>query len=266
MQKNYNIIMKVIGNFLQTYSNRRLETANYFSQDNTLNYLLNKVDHKFFSLHNTGGDLEYCKKYANIIKQKFKNVEFLVYNEPYYTHTVCRHIKMLKEKGCTDLFFTQDDVICSIPDKHKRLCDVVYNFYKNSEDINLLSLNVKGSRLIQCGVEPRQTRIVSKEHGIVAYEFLTTDFAKAKYYEMDDSTYFGKINLIEKLYDEKYMTYYNTDQAEGYVRERCEKEPISRWVFNKRMFRYFYYTGMHIYNRQKELRFIDRLLKYKVAN
>jgi hypothetical protein len=72
---------------------------NYFIfLDNTLNYFLNKVDYKFLSLHNTGSDLEYCKKYANIIKQKFRDVEFLVYNEPYYTHTVCRHIKMLKEK------------------------------------------------------------------------------------------------------------------------------------------------------------------------
>lgn len=258
--------MKVIGNFTQTYKTNRMDVAKFFSQDVSLNYFLNQLDKKFFSFHKPEGNIQYCKDFANLIKQRFHGVEFLIYNEPIFSHVVHNHMKMLEEKGCTDVLFMYDDAMCTIPDQEKELGKVILDFYKNSEDIYLLNLSLKGERLIQCGVKPRQTRVVSAKHNLLAYEFLTTDYAKASFYEMDDSTYLGRMDIVQGLYDETYMTYTNTDQAEGYVRLKCEQYPISRWVLNKRMFRYCYYTGMHIYNKDKELRFLDRLIKFKVEN
>lgn len=254
--------MKIIGNFLQTYSANRIETANFLSQDLTLNYFLNKLDKKYFSFHN-GCSIDYCKKYANIVKKNFNNVEFLIYTEPQYTHTITRHIKMLREQKCTDLFFTQDDVICTVPNNHKYILDSLYSFYKDSPDVNLLSLNIKGSRLIKAGVKPLQTRVISDKHNIVAYEFWSTDFAKANLFEMDDSTYFANLDFVEWLYDEEYRKFYNMDEAESYVKKKCTYTPVKRWALNKRMFRYFYYHGMHVYNRFKEINVLSRLLRYK---
>lgn len=257
---------KIIGNFLQTYSINRIETAKVISQDVSLNYFLNKIDFKYFSFHNLANEKDYCRKYASYVSKNLKDVEFLIYTEPYYTHTVTRHIDMLQNKGCTDIFFTQDDAVCLVPDNDKHLLDKVFNFYKNSEDVNLLSLNVKGTRLLKAGAVPKQIREVSKEHNLYAYEFSTNDFTKANLFEMDDSTYFAKINLIKTLYNEKYKTYFNMDQAECHVKEACMENPISRWVLNKRLFRYLYYHGMHVYTsemRVKELKILEKLFNYK---
>lgn len=257
---------KIIGNFLQTYSTNRIETAKVISHDISLNYFLNFLDFKFLSFHNLANNTEYCKKYASYIKKNLSNVEFLIYTEPYYTHTVTRHIEMLEKKGCTDLFFTQDDVVCLVPDKDRNILDKVYSFYKNSDDVNLLSLNVKGTRLIKAGAIPKQIREISKEHNLYAYEFSTDDFTKANLFEMDDSTYLAKIDLIRTLYNEKYKTYLNMDQAECHVKETCMERPISRWVLNKRLFRYLYYHGMHVYTsemRVKELKILEKLFNYK---
>jgi hypothetical protein len=259
-------VLKTIGNFTQTYSTTRIETAKVLSKDKSLGHFFNKLDQKYFSFHNLANDKEYCKQYAAYVRKNFNNVEFLIYSEPYYTHTATRHLDMLIDRGCTDIFFTQDDVVCTVPDNALDTLDVVYDFYKNSKEIKLLSFHTKSTRLINAGAKPRQIVEISKKHNLYAYEFLTTDFTKANLFEMDDSTYIGDIKLIKAIYNEKYRTFYNMDEAEGYVKETCTVNPVSRWLLNKRLFRYFYYHGMHVYTSEKrieELKLLKQLFNFK---
>lgn len=262
---------KTLANFTQTYSVDRLEVAQYLEQDRGFNKMLSLLDRVYLSFHNVE-DLSYCKKFATCIKNSHPRAEFLSFLHPHYSQTYPNFLKMLNKEKISDCFFIQDDAICVIRDKNLDVLDDIINFYKSNLDIQMLNLDNRQNPkyLIDQGCKYIQKRLVSKKYNLWAYEFETSEWLKTNntIWGMDDSPYLANVDLLLRIYDDpNYFLYSNMDQAEIYIKNKCEKNFVfSRWILDKSVFRYFSYTGMHVYKtetRDKELKLLKRLFKFK---
>jgi hypothetical protein len=263
--------MKKIANFTQTYSTNRYEIIENFVIDKGIIHLLNNIDKKYYSFHNLSHNLDYCRKIKDAITPVLENTTFMGYNFSHYAPTYVEHLKILKDSNITDCFFTQDDVICVIKDKNLYVLDDILTFYRENNDVQMLNLDNRqiARNLISQGCNYIQKRLVSKQYNLWAYEFKTTEWLKTSLWSMDDSTYLGNVDLLLELYnDPNFLNHYNMDKAEVYIKEKCERLPISRWVLDKSIFRYFSYNGMHVYTnetRESELKLLNKVFKHKTT-
>jgi len=225
--------------FTQTYGTGRDELIDIHFRDKKLIELKNHFDKNIYSFHNC--ERSTIDKFKELNKNIIKNVVILEFDNDNYTETVRKWKNYVKDLGCTHFFFSQDDSFSAFENNDvdwKELIDYMKEYDKDF----MLSLYHKEAILdIDEPFENKKSFNILKSTTTDFYESSKTPWC------MDDSPYICTVDMLDELYDDKYLSIDNIWDAEEYLREKYEKKKINRFVTNKKMFQNYNLYGKTTY-------------------
>jgi len=248
--------LKKLANFTPTHTTGREEVSNFYSQDASLAYFLNKLNKRFFCFHNVL-DREYCRNVALKIKKNLKNVEFLLYKAESFNLVFTSHLLKLQEEGFTDIVYLPDDAACVT--KNTKFIDEVLELYKKNKDITFLSLCIKSGEINH---NAQKTHHISKN--LILSLYPTSVFRDTNLLDIINRPYVAKINFLLELCDKTYSELRTKNEGDLYLRSQFLKQNLVKIAcLNKRLFKCFYYNSTVRDTRLKELHLMRKLLQHK---
>jgi len=184
--------------FTQTYGTGRDELIDIHFRDKRLIEFKNHFDKNIYSFHNC--EQSTIDKFKELNKDIIKNVIILEFNDKTYTETVRKFINYIKELKCTHLFFSQDDTFSAMDNKDVDWVELI-EYVKEYEKDFMISLYHKTEILnIDEPYEYKKSFNILKSTTEDFYDSNRTPWC------MDDSPYICTIDMIDELYDDKYLS------------------------------------------------------------
>jgi len=225
--------------FTQTYGNDRSKLHEIYSRDKRLIQFKNMFDINIHSFHNC--NKETIDNYKNL--NKVKNSIYLEFNNIPYSQTI-KHLKyFLKEKGCTYFFFSQDD---TFSDENSyidwvELLDYVKEHNKNfmldlHHVTDMLDIRIKLNEI---------------KNTFNVYHLTSLDFHEKIQFAMDDSPYICSIDMLDVIYDDKYVQQGSVWNSERYLFEKFKTVKINRYLLSdlKKTFKNYNIFGRTTHHR-----------------
>lgn len=216
--------------FTQTYGDDRNILISAQMKDKNLVEFKNLFDVNIYSFHNCPQSV--IDHFWSV--NRLSNVEILTYNKMSYTDTMRVTKNVLKTLNCDVLFFIQDD-----------------GFSVDKIDYNQLLKEFKEG-FISLGFckDDFENKTLIKENSF--YKTTSIDFYKQGFWALDDSPYLASFNIIDKIYNEKYLSKSNIWKAEAYLAERFTGESLDKIVLDKKLFINVNIIGPWIINNPNE--------------
>ena len=225
--------------FTQTYGTGRDELIDIHFRDKRLIELKNHFDLNIYSFHNC--EQSTIDKFKELNKDIIKNVIILKFDDKTYTETVRKFVQYIKDLKCTHFFFSQDDTF-SVRSNSDIDWGELIEYVKEQDKEFMLSLYNEESILeIDGPYENKKTFNVLKSTTKDYYDSNRTPWP------MDDTPYICTIDMLDEIYDEKYLSFDNIWDAELYLGDKYGRKNINRFMTNKRMFRNYNLFGITTY-------------------
>lgn len=237
----------MIASFTQTYGNERdlhyrdvLYEA--YAKDERLIAFKNLLDVNFHSFHNC--DQRLIDKYKAL--NKVKKTVYLEFGEVTYGDTIRELLRQLDILGVTHLFFSQDDSF-SGPGRSVdlvELLDYVYSFQENF--------------MVNLAVDPEYLNypdIPTDEHKtFTVHHSNTKDFARACKFAMDDSPYIATMDVVHRIYDERYLSDRRTIwRVEESMADHCASFAIPRYILDQITFKNYNIIGYNLAGKKPDV-------------
>jgi len=226
----------MIVSFTQTYGNRQI-LLDIYVKDKRLIEFKNLFDLNIYSFHNCNPSLIEKFKQTN----KVKNTKILIYNGIHYGESIRQTKTYLKSIGCTHFFFSQDDSFSADNNdtNFNELISTISSFNNNF----MLSLYHKALT----------GNIIVDNETFKIYENTTLSDNISRSYALDDTPYICTVDILDLMYDEKYLNIKNIWDAELYIGKKFKTIKLNRFVTNKRLFKNYNIIGRTIKYKHREL-------------
>jgi len=242
--------MKKIANFTQTYDVMAPFTTESDGKDrsflidflvrdenqkNIRNYLL---DYPTYNFHNM--DQKKTSVLTSKISDAMPRTEFFSYYGMTFGESISRHVRMLKDKGCTDLLWIQDDEFF-VHDSFEDF-KTMLNFYRSNENIQHICLHYGMKEL---GLDGNDFKSHTIDDHVKIYEVSARNIADKGQFGMNNTAFLCNIDLfLNKIFDESVIPYTNAYELELVMMRKSVDNDIPRFVCNTRFFRTFNIVGM----------------------
>ena len=210
----------MICSYTQTYGNNRSELFDYHNKDNTDIIFRNKLDKTYLVFHNSSSDY-----ISNICQYKFykkiKNIINITYNNISYTLSFMNTLLKIKNNGIKYVVFLQDDVFSLVDEI---IIDELLLFVKNNS-FDMLNLECPNINI--------NAPIIYSNNNLIIYNTTSNDFINKDLWSFDDGPYIANIDfLLNKLYDNIYLSKSDIWSAEKYLANKVNHNPIQRLSTN----------------------------------
>ena len=239
----------MIVSFTQTYGNDRTELLEIYTIDKRLIEFKNLFDINIYSFHNC--DDSVIEKFKKL--NKVKNTLILRFNNIDYTTIIYDLKQKLKDLGCTHLFFSQDD---TFSDDNKDInWKELIEYVKSFQLEFMLNLTHTKKDLQRRVTHTNNIPNIYFDSSIdvdydlhksfTIYKSNTLDFKAAHMMAMTDDPFICTIDLLDEIYDSKYIDCKNIWDAEQYLimKYSSPSRCINRYVTNKPLFKAYNLYG-----------------------
>jgi hypothetical protein len=233
--------------FIQTYSDNREILIKFHDADTQLIEFLNSFDRVFFSFHNCSEPYRQRILESHFIKS-LRNVKILIYDSIPYPQTFLKSLLAMWASNYEYLVFLQDDVFTFQPGNLQELTHLI-----KTTTYNFLALEVNHEDL-RIGDD----RTLAQEGATKLYRASSQDFKAVGMYACDDGAYAGRIEfLVNSVYSQDYFKCATVWDAENCMNDHIMKNPIERFVTNRRWFKRFNIVGGNTWNKENDVRLLN---------
>jgi hypothetical protein len=245
-----------ISSFTQTYGDKRLTELYLLQYDTIGNYFRNKCDLIVFSFHNCP---EHFIKVGKMILEKIYSKDkllILTYNNISYLESIRNTIKTLKEKNIDYILQIQDDQHGINTKQNIENIEEINDMFSFIEKYNPELLHIfsdEGDKNIN-----QLTPLDEKMLGNTSfYSYDTMQFKEKNIYAWNDGTYFGRIDLLEYLFNINLE--HDVWRIELQLKYIFDNNKFIRWGTNKV---YFKASNLHGRNVNNTLSVEDNLKRF----
>lgn len=224
----------MVVSFTQTYGNNRTGLLDIASRDNKLTELKNLCDVNIFSFHNCDYKIiQHFKK-----NNKVENIHILKYDSISYAQTIKEIKTYLKKLGCTHFLFLQDDVFSA--DNNKLNVNELINYTKEHKDNFMLNIKYNHDN-VDYLMKPDDIKDTFK-----VFHTKTDKLKNELWSPLDDTPYICTVDMVDEIYDEKYLTLPDVWVCEIYLKNKYSKKVIDRFITDKTLFKSYNIFGKTI--------------------